>query len=71
MYYSLPYLFIQSKNRNKLDSGEYGKFVDGIVDFLSDTHHEPHNEKIDALLHVKDYLFSDQIILRWRSNPSI
>ena len=34
---------------DKLDSGEYGKFADGIIDFLADEHHEPHNEKIEAI----------------------
>ena len=68
---SVEILFIQSKNKDKLDSGEYGKFADGIIDFLSDYHNEPHNEKIDALLQLKDYLFSDEIILRWKSNPIV
>ena len=68
---SIEFIFIQSKNKDKLDSGEYGKFTDGIRDFLSDKHVEPHNEKIDALLQLKDYLFSDNIILRWKSNPIV
>lgn len=68
---SIEFLFIQSKNKNKLDSGEYGKFMDGIVDFLSETHYEPRNEKIDALIQLKDYLFSDEIILRWKANPIV
>ena len=68
---SIEYIFIQTKNKDKLDSGEYGKFVDVIIDFLSDEHHEPHNEKIDALLQLKNYLFSDEIILRWKSNPIV
>lgn len=68
---SIEFLFIQSKNKDKLDAGEYGKFADGIIDFLSDNHHEPHNEKIDALLQLKDYLFSDEIILRWKNNPVV
>ena len=68
---SIEFLFIQSKNKDKLDSGEYGKFADGIIDFLADEHHEPHNEKIQALLQLKDYLFSDDIILRWKQNPIV
>jgi len=68
---SIEFLFIQTKNKDKLDSGEYGKFADGIIDFLADDHHEPHNEKIDALLQLKDYLFSDEIILRWKNNPIV
>lgn len=68
---SVEFIFIQSKNKDKLDAGEYGKFADGIIDFLSEEHHEPHNEKIDALLQLKDYLFSDDIILRWKTNPIV
>ena len=68
---TVEFLFIQAKNRDKLDSGEYGKFADGIIDFLSEKHHEPHNEKIEALLQLKDYLFSDDIILRWKESPII
>ena len=68
---SVEFIFIQSKNKDKLDSGEYGKFADGIIDFLCEEHHEPHNEKIDALLQIKDYLFSDEIILRWKNNPVV
>lgn len=68
---SIEFLFIQAKNKDKLDSGEYGKFSDGIVDFLSDNHHEPRNEKIDSFLRLKDYLFSDRIILRWKDNPAV
>ena len=68
---SIEFIFIQSKNKDKIDAGEYGKFTDGIIDFLSETHNEPHIDKIDALLQVKDYLFSDKIILRWRDNPTV
>lgn len=68
---SIEFIFVQSKNKDKLDSGEFGKFTDGITDFLSDNHLEPHNEKIDALLQLKNYLFSDKIILRWKTNPIV
>ncbi len=68
---SVEFIIIQSKNKDKLDSGEFGKFADGIIDFLSENHNEPHNDKIDAVLQLKDYIFSDDIILRWRSNPVV
>lgn len=68
---SIEFIFVQSKNKDKLDSSEFGKFSDGIVDFLSEEHNEPHNDKIDALLQLKDYLFSDNIILRWKANPIV
>ena len=68
---SVEFIFVQSKNKNKIDSGEYGKFADGVRDFLCDDHKEPHNEKIEALLRVKDFLFSDEVILRWKNSPSV
>lgn len=68
---SIEFVFIQSKNKDRLDSGEFGKFTDGIVDFLSDNHNEPHNDKIDSLLMIKNHLFSDSVILRWKTNPTI
>lgn len=68
---SIEFIFVQSKNKDKIDSGEFGKFADGVTDFLSEEHLEPRNEKIDALLQIKDYLFSDKIILRWKSNPAV
>ena len=68
---SIEFVFIQSKNKDRLDSGEFGKFTDGIVDFLSDNHNEPHNDKIDSLLMIKNHLFSDSVILRWKNNPTI
>lgn len=68
---SIEFVFIQSKNKNKIDSGEFGKFADGVLDFLSEEHVEPHNDKIARLLEIKDYLFSDDVILRWKSNPFV
>ena len=68
---AVEFIFIQSKNKDRLDSGEFGKFTDGIIDFLSENHNEPHNDKIDALIQLKEYLFSDNIILRWKTNPVI
>jgi len=68
---SVEFIFIQSKNKDKLESGEFAKFADGIVDFLSEDHNEPHNEKIESLLQLKEYIFSDSIILRWKNNPVV
>ncbi len=68
---NVEFIFVQSKYKESIDSGEYGKFTDGIIDFLGEDHYEPHNEKIDELLRVKDHIFSDDVILRWEKNPSI
>ena len=43
---NIEFIFIQSKNKSHLDSGEFGKFMDGIVDYLSENQYEPHNAKI-------------------------
>lgn len=70
-YINIEFIFIQSKYQNKLDSGEYSKYTDGVYDFLSDKHYEPHNEKIDDLLLLKDYLFSDEIMQTWNAPPVV
>lgn len=68
---NIELVFIQSKFKEKFDSGEYGKFADGIIDFLSYVHNEPRNEKIDALLTIKDYILSDDVMSSWSDIPSI
>ena len=68
---SVEILFIQSKYKNRIDSGEYSKFADGIYDFLSDNHFEPHNEKIERLLEIKDYIFSNEIMQCWQEAPIV
>lgn len=68
---NVEFLFMQSKYKEKLDSGEYGKYIDGVADFLNLEHHEPHNEKIQEWLDIKDYLFSDDIIMLLDSQPIV
>lgn len=68
---SVEFIFIQAKFKDKLDSGEYAKFTDGIYDFLSESHYEPHNEKIAEWLFIKDYIFSDDIIQYWKDAPIV
>ncbi len=68
---NIEFIFIQSKYKDKIDTGEYGKFIDGVVDFLSDVHYEPRNEKIDSWLELKDYLFDDEIMIYWDTSPNI
>ena len=67
----IEFIFIQSKYKEKFDSGEYGKFVDGIVDFLQVEHHEPHNEKIESWIKIKDYLLSEEIMGAWSDVPDV
>lgn len=68
---NIEFIFIQSKYKEKLDSSEFGKFVDGITDFLSDEHYEPHNEKLGFWLELKDYLLSNDIIIYWNTSPDV
>jgi hypothetical protein len=68
---SVEFIFVQAKYKDKLDSGEYAKFTDGIYDFLSESHYEPHNEKIAEWLFIKDYIFSDGIIQYWKDAPIV
>lgn len=67
----IEFIFIQSKYKEKFDTGEYGKFVDGVVDFLQVEHYEPHNEKIDSWIKIKDYLLSEDIMGAWVDVPDI
>lgn len=67
----IEFIFIQSKYKEKFDSGEYGKFVDGIADFLQMEHSEPHNEKIKYWIELKDYLLSEEIMTTWQDIPNI
>ena len=68
---SVEFIFIQSKFKDKIDSGEYSKFADGIYDFLNAKHYEPHNDKIDEWLTLKDFIFSEEIMLFWKDAPVV
>lgn len=68
---NIEFIFVQSKYKSKFDSGEFGKFKDGMLDFLSEEHNELHNDKIEALLKIKDYIFSEKIMSSWEDSPSI
>jgi len=68
---SVEFIFVQSKFKDKIDSGEYSKFADGIYDFLSEKHFEPHNDKIKEWIALKDYIFSEDIMLFWKDAPVV
>ena len=70
-YINIEFIFIQSKFQDKIDSGDYSKYIDGVYDFLAEKHYEPHNNKIDDLLQLKNYLFSDDIMQHWNTSPII
>ena len=67
----VEFIFIQSKYKEKFDSGEYSKFTTGVVDFLSNDHFQPHNSKIQEWLDIKEFLLSDTVMMRWSRNPEI
>jgi AIPR protein len=64
-------IFIQSKYKSKFDSGEFNKFVAGVRDFLHEDHKQPMNDKIKAMLKVKDYLLSEDVVFIWEKNPNV
>lgn len=68
---SVEFIFIQSKFKDKTDSGEFAKFADGVYDFLCDAHYEPHNDKIESLITLKNYIFSDAIMPTWKDAPIV
>mgnify|MGYP002625781617 CR=1 FL=1 len=68
--YTATFVFIQSKRREKIETSEYGKFADGVEDFLSEIHNEPHNDDIAHWLEIKDYIFGDGVA-NLSSNPDI
>lgn len=67
----IEFIFIQSKYKDKFDSGEYAKFINGITDFLSDTHYQPMNNSVKEWLKIKDYLMSNDVMILWNENPII
>lgn len=67
----VEFIFIQSKYKDKFDSGEYAKFINGVFDFLSEQHYQPMNKKIKNWLSIKEYLTGNEIMLLWNTNPVI
>ena len=67
----IEFIFIQSKYKDKFDSGEYAKFINGVIDFLGEQHYQPMNEKIKNWLSIKEYLTGNEIMLLWNTNPVI
>ena len=67
------FVFIQSKYKPNFDKNELNNFIDGVRDFLSDTHRFPRNEKITKLLEIKDFILreDDNGEMMWDENPSV
>lgn len=67
----IEFIFIQSKLKDKFDSGEYAKFMNGITDFVSSCQYQPSNCRIRKWLEIKKYLISDEVMRMWHSSPII
>lgn len=68
---SVEFIFIQSKYKPNYDKGELNNFVDGVRDFLSETHYFPMNEEVKAQLKLKEHLLSDNLSIMWDTNPKV
>lgn len=67
----IEFIFIQSKYKDKFDSGEYGKYINGVIDFLGEDHFQPMNEELEEWLKIKDYLMGEDVMILWNENPII
>ncbi len=67
----VEFIFVQSKLSRKFDVGEFLKFSSGVKDFLSDTHYQPMNAKLRAILAIKEHLLGRDIMVHWDNNPSV
>lgn len=68
---NVEFLFIQSKHKDKFDKGELNNFVCGVRDFLAETHNFPMNENVKKHLILKEYVLSDQLLIKWENNPKV
>lgn len=65
----IQFIFVQSKNKEKLSQMEYSQFLNGVRDFLTEPH-QPCNDKLKELIRIKEYLYND-CISKWKNNPKI
>lgn len=63
--------FIQSKNREKFDLGEFAKYTAGVLDFLNEKIVAPINDDVRRWHDIYNYIMSDEIIIKWDCPPSI
>ncbi len=65
------FIFLQSKNKEKFELGEYAKFISGVKDFLNESIKQPFNKDVERWHNIRDYIFSDDIMVKWDDNPNI
>lgn len=63
--------FIQSKNREKFDLGEFAKYTAGVLDFLNEKINAPVNDDIRRWHDIYNYIMSNDIIIKWECPPSV
>lgn len=64
-------IFIQSKNKNKFDSGEYMKFTSGVEKFLNESTLLNINASVSYWHEVFKYIMSKDVIIKWSKNPIV
>ncbi|MBF8280168.1 MAG: hypothetical protein HW385_1600, partial [candidate division NC10 bacterium] len=67
----VEFIFIQSKLSPRFDLGDFSKFASGVREFLGSDQLPPRNEKIELALKLKEHLLSDEVVIRWESNPTV
>ena len=68
---NVEFVFIQSKNKTNIDTGEMGKFFSGIKNFIRDEQIDQVNSKIADLIELKNYIFSSDLVVLISKKPSI
>ncbi len=63
--------FIQSKNKDKFNLGEFMVFADGIENFLEEEISMPYNSEVENWHKIFNYITSQDIIVKWSSLPDI
>ena len=67
----IEFIFIQSKYKSNFDKGEFNNFTDGVREFLSEGQKQPVDDKIKALIKIKEYLISENVVYKWDDNPAV
>ena len=67
----IEFIFIQSKHKEKFEQTAILKFLNGVKDFLDEKQYAPSNEDVKRWLDIKKFLFSDDVIACWKSQPTV
>ena len=64
-------IFIQAKRTRNFDSKELGAFISGIRAFFDLESKYPFNECVQLWRDIYSYLYSEDVMLQWKSTPII